>query len=127
MKYLSKIMMLGLFTGIIIGPTSWAIAAPQTESVCTIGMAKGEQGRSCEVPIPDGCTMAKVPGYDQPWADVSKGGGTQCQFDKTKTDWTSVITGTCGPCTTDNCSAQFIVKFNCAGNADYKAQPRTKH
>ena len=126
-QYLSRLMMLGIFTGMIIGPTSWAIAASQAESLCTIGMAKGEQGRSCEVPIPDGCTIANVPGYDQPWADVSKGGGTQCQFDKEKTNWTTTITGSCGPCTTDNCSAQFIVHFDCAGGSGYKAQPRPKH
>ncbi len=126
--YLVGYLMFVVISGVILGQTPPSFAEPQAESMCTIGMEKGEQGRSCEVPIPDGCTTAKVPGYDQPWADISKGGGTQCQFDKTKTDWTTKITASCGPCTTDNCSAQFSVKFNCAGgNPGYKAQPRPKH
>ena len=126
-QHLIRLLLLGLVTGLIFGQTSLSLAATQAESLCTIGMAKGEQGRSCEVPIPDGCTTATIPGYDQPWVDVSKGGGTQCQFDKEKTDWSTTITGSCGPCTTDNCSAQFIVHFNCAGDSGYKAQPRPKH
>ncbi len=126
-QYMIGLMMLGLVAGLLVGHTSLVHAAAQAESLCTIGMVKGEQGRSCAVPIPDGCTTATVPGYDQPWADVSKGGGTQCQFDTDKTDWNTIITGSCGPCTTDNCSAQFIVHFDCSGDSGYKAQPRHKY
>lgn len=125
--YMTGFLMLGLICGMVFGQLSSSFAAPQTESLCTIGMVKGEKGRSCEVPIPDGCTTANVPGYDQPWADISKGGATKCEFDKQLTNWTSTITGSCGPCTTDNCSAQFSVKFNCGGNTGYKEQSRKKH
>ena len=117
----------GLMAGIGLSNVPASVAAAQAESYCTIGMAKGEQGRTCEVPIPDGCTTANVPGFDQPWAEVSKGGATKCQFDKDKTDWTTTITGSCGPCTTDNCSAQFIVHFDCAGGSEYKPQQRKKY
>jgi len=120
-------LMLGLMYGTVLGHPSSSFAAPQTEAMCTIGMVKGENGRTCEVAIPDGCTTAKVPGYDQPWADISKGGATKCQFDKQKTDWTTTIIGFCGPCTTDNCSAQFSVKFNCSGTTGYKEQTRKTH
>ncbi len=121
------LVVIGLMSGVLLEHPSFSFAAPQTESMCTIGMVKGEQGRTCEVPIPDGCTPAKVPGYDQPWADISKGGATTCQFDEQKTDWTTTITGSCGPCATDKCSAQFSVKFNCSGGKGYKAQPRKIH
>ena len=120
-------LLLGLFYETGLGQRSVSFAAPQAEAMCTIGMVKGEQGRTCEVPIPDGCTTASVPGYEQPWADIAKGGATTCQFDKQNTDWTTTITGACGPCTTDKCSAQFIVKFNCSGDTGYKTQPRKSH
>ena len=54
-------------------------------------MVKGEQGRTCEVPIPSGCTVANFPGYDDPWIDVSKGGKTSCAIDEEKTDWKTKI------------------------------------
>ena len=128
-QYMIGFLMIGLMCGtLLLGHTSTSFAAPQTESMCTIGMVKGEKGRTCEVPIPDGCTTAKVPGYDQPWADISKGGATTCQFDTQKTDWATIITGSCGPCATDNCSAQFSVKFNCSSSTGgYKPQSRKTH
>jgi len=128
MKQLTTGIVMSTFIFLVgLGSGSSSLAAPQAESNCTIGMVKGEQGRTCEVPIPDGCTTAKIPGFDQPWADISKGGATTCQFDEQKTDWKTTITGSCGPCTTDNCSAQFIVKFNCAGGTEFTPQPRKKH
>ena len=126
-QFLTGYLILVGICGLVLGPTSWSLAGPQSESMCTIGMVKGEKGRTCEVPIPDGCTIAKIPGHDEPWADISKGGGTQCQFDEQKTDWTTKITGSCGPCTTDNCSAQFRAKFNCSAGMDFTPQKRKKH
>ncbi len=86
-----------------------------TESICRLGMAKDERSRGCEVPIPPGCEVAKFPGTAKPWASVSKGGRTTCQFDQKRTDWKSRITGTCATCKTEQCSAEFSVKFNCSG------------
>ena len=126
-QFLTAYVILAGICGLVLGPTSWSLAGPQSESMCTIGMVKGEQGRTCEIPIPDGCAVAKVPGNDQPWADISKGGGTRCQFDKQKTDWSTKITGSCGPCTTDNCSAQFSAKFSCSDGTDFIPQKRKKH
>ncbi|PJA77946.1 MAG: hypothetical protein CO149_06710, partial [Nitrospirae bacterium CG_4_9_14_3_um_filter_51_5] len=69
-----------------------ADALSQTEANCTIGMAKGDAKTDCRVPIPNGCTVAQFPGYPEPWADISKGGGTTCQFDQKHTDWkTSIV------------------------------------
>ena len=113
-----------LFTGLLlvflmngIG-SSFAGSDPisRTESICNLGMVKGEEGRNCQVPIPAGCTVASFPGYNEPWADVSKGGRTTCRFDEQKTDWKTTIVGTCGQCMTDQCSARFSVMFNCAEN-----------
>ena len=88
----------------------------RTESICNIGMVKGETTKSCQVPIPAGCQVAQFPGYDEPWIDASKGGGTSCQFDEKKTDWKTTITGTCQKCTTEQCSGRFSVMFNCSDN-----------
>ena len=87
----------------------------RTESNCTIGMAKGET-KECHVPILNGCTVAQFPGYDEPWAEASKGGATSCQFDEEKTDWKTSIVGTCEACKTDHCTGRFTVMFNCADN-----------
>lgn len=88
----------------------------RTETNCTIGMAKGDTQAECQVPIPSGCTVAQFPGYDQPWADVSKGGRTSCAFDKKRTDWKTSIIGTCTSCQTEQCTGRFIVMFNCSDN-----------
>ena len=88
----------------------------RTESICNLGMVKGEATKSCQVPIPAGCQVAQFPGYDEPWVDASKGGGTSCQFDEQKTDWKTTITGTCQKCTTKQCSGRFSVMFNCSDN-----------
>lgn len=99
-------------------------AEPRTESICNLGMVKGEQGRTCEVPIPSGCQVANVPGFDTPWIDVSKGGKTSCAIDQEKTDWKTKIVGSCGPCGTDNCSARFSVMFTCGDSPPATMQPR---
>ena len=88
----------------------------RTESNCTIGMAKGETKAECTVPILNGCTVAQFPGYDEPWAEATKGGATSCQFDAKKTDWKTSIVGTCDACKTDQCTGRFTVMFNCTDN-----------
>lgn len=84
-----------------------------TEQACSFGMAKGEPSHMCQVPIPAGCLVARAPGTDIPWTTISKGGKTSCRFDEKKTDWKTKITGTCGRCSTAQCSVQFIVRFDC--------------
>jgi hypothetical protein len=96
----------------------------RTEANCTIGMVKGETKAECRVPIPNGCTVAQFPGYPEPWADISKGGGTSCQFDQKHTDWKTSIVGSCQACTTEKCTGRFIVMFNCANNVP-PANPAT--
>jgi hypothetical protein len=86
-----------------------------TELSCSFGMAKGEAGQTCEVPFPQGCLVAHIPGTKKPWATISKGGATLCRFDDKATDWRTRITGVCGRCTSPQCSAQFHVRFNCSG------------
>jgi hypothetical protein len=103
----------------LIGVSSKAHATDslsRTESNCTIGMAKGDSRAECRVPIPNGCTVAQFPGYPEPWADISKGGGTSCEFDQKHTDWKNSIVGTCQACKTEQCTGRFIVMFNCADN-----------
>jgi len=77
-------------------------------------MGKDEVRRSCEVPIPPGCVVARFPGTNKPWSNVSKGGRTQCRFDEKTTDWKSRITGICETCKTPQCSARFGVMFDCS-------------
>jgi len=84
-----------------------------TEQACSFGMAKGELSHLCQVPIPAGCLVAHAPGTNTPWTTISKGGNTSCRFDEKQTDWKTKITGTCGRCTTAQCSVQFIVRFDC--------------
>ena len=84
-----------------------------TEQACSFGMAKGELSHMCQVPIPAGCLVAHAPGTNTPWTTISKGGNTSCRFDEKQTDWKTKITGTCGRCTTAQCSVQFIVRFDC--------------
>lgn len=99
-------------------------AQPRTESICNLGMVKGEEGRTCDVPIPSGCQVANFPGFDTPWVDVSKGGKTACEIDQDQTDWKTRIVGSCGPCGTDNCSARFSVMFTCGESETFTEQPR---
>ena len=84
-----------------------------TEQSCSFGMAKGEASQQCQVPIPGGCLVANVPGTSKPWTTISKGGKTFCRFDEKATDWKTRIVGTCGRCSSGQCSVQFIVRFNC--------------
>ncbi len=100
----------------------------RTESNCTIGMAKGDEKTECRVPIPNGCTVAQFPGYSEPWADISRGGGTSCEFDKKHTDWKTSIVGTCQACQTEQCTGRFIVMFNCSDNVPpaNQSSPRRK-
>lgn len=97
-------------------PVSAAESQSRTESNCTIGMAKGDKKAECRVPILSGCTVAQFPGYQEPWADISKGGNTICKFDEKKTDWKTQIVGTCDGCKTEQCTGRFIVMFNCSDN-----------
>ena len=84
-----------------------------TEQACSFGMAKGEPSHACQVPIPAGCLVAHAPGTSKPWTTISKGGKTVCRFDEKQTDWKTKITGSCGRCSTAQCSVQFIVRFDC--------------
>ena len=126
MTYLGKaVCVVTLSSGILfMGGVEVSSAEPRTESICNLGMVKGEKGRTCEVPIPSGCTVANFPGYDDPWVDVSKGGKTSCAIDEKKTDWKTKIVGSCGPCGTDNCSARFSVMFACGDSQPMTTQPR---
>ena len=125
MKHLALVVSLVfVLSGILFMGNVTVNAEPQTESICNLGMVKGEQGRTCEVPIPSGCTVANFPGYDDPWIDVSKGGKTSCAIDEEKTDWKTKIVGSCGPCGTDNCSARFSVMFTCGDDQPMTTQPR---
>ncbi len=88
----------------------------RTEANCTIGMVKGDAKAECRVPIPDGCSVAQFPGYPEHWVDISRGGGTICQFNEKQTDWKTSIVGSCQACTTDQCTGRFMVMFNCVNN-----------
>ena len=107
---------LGLLMLIIIGGSAGADPVARTESICNLGMVKGEGQKSCRVPIPADCSVANYPGYEEPWVDVSKAGRTSCQIDTQQTDWKTKIIGTCGACTSDQCSGRFSVMFNCTHN-----------
>jgi hypothetical protein len=104
----------GLFAFINKGEA--ADSQSRTEANCTIGMVKDDAKAECRVPIPNGCVVAQFPGYPEPWVDISKGGGTSCQFDQKQTDWKTSIVGSCQACTTEQCTGRFIVMFNCANN-----------
>lgn len=116
------------FSGSGNGESHAAESHSRTESNCTIGMAKEDTKAECQVPIPNGCTVAQFPGYPEPWADISKGGRTSCQFDDQQTDWETTIVGTCQGCKTEQCTGRFIVMFNCADNVPSAnpAAPRQK-
>ena len=43
-QFLTGCLMLTGICGLVLGPTSWSLAGPQSESMCTIGMVKGEKG-----------------------------------------------------------------------------------
>ena len=123
MTYLGRaICVVTLSSGILFIGSVAVNAEPRTESICNLGMVKGEQGRTCEVPIPSGCEVANFPGYDDPWVDVSRGGKTSCAIDEEKTDWKTKIVGSCGPCGTDNCSARFSVMFTCGDSQPMTTQ-----
>lgn len=89
-------------------------SAATTEQSCSFGMAKGDPAHQCQVPIPNGCIIAKFPGTDKPWTTVSKAGRTFCTFDKKGTDWKTRITGQCTRCDSSHCTGQFMVRFECA-------------
>jgi hypothetical protein len=111
-----------LASAVLLGVVLLDLAAAQpleestatTELSCNFGMGKGETKRSCRVPFPAGCIVANFPGTTIPWATISKGGRTKCRFDESQTDWKTRITGTCGRCTSPQCSAQFSVRFDCS-------------
>lgn len=85
-----------------------------TELSCSFSMEKGETGRPCHVPFPQGCLVATMPGTKQPWTTISKGGRLQCRFDQKETDWKTKIVGTCDRCQSIRCSAHFSVRFDCS-------------
>lgn len=85
-----------------------------TELSCSFSMEKGEPGRPCHVPFPQGCRVASIPGTKQPWTTISKGGRLQCRFDERVTDWKTKIVGTCDRCRSVQCSAHFSVRFDCS-------------
>lgn len=107
---------MGIFLFVMLLGVAVADPLSRTESICNLGMVKGEDSKSCSVPIPADCSVANFPGYDEPWADVSKAGRTSCQFDTQQTDWKTKIIGSCGACTSDQCSGRFSVMFNCTQN-----------
>lgn len=88
-----------------------------TEQSCSFGMTKGEASQSCHVPFPIGCLVANVPETGKPWTTISKAGKIFCRFDDKTTDWKAMITGSCGRCNSGQCSAQFIVRFDCSQQA----------
>lgn len=107
-----------LLCSMLSHPTEAMAQAPfdfpaTTEQSCSFGMAKGERSQQCQVPIPESCLVAKAPGTKKPWTTISKGGKTVCRFDDKKTDWKTKITGTCGRCSSEQCSVQFSVRFDC--------------
>jgi hypothetical protein len=85
-----------------------------TELSCSFSMEKGETGRPCHVPFPQGCLVATMPGTKQPWTTISKGGRLRCRFDQKETDWKTKIVGTCDRCQSIRCSAHFSVRFDCS-------------
>jgi len=118
---IARLLMLAAFQALLAVTPSEVSAQPlddlgaTTELSCSFGMAKGEAGQTCQVPFPEGCLVAHIPGSKTPWATISKGGATLCKFDNKATDWKTRITGVCGRCTSPQCSAQFHVRFNCSG------------
>jgi len=107
---------IGVILSFIFLGSAGADPVARTESICNLGMVKGEVQKSCRVPIPADCSVANYPGYEEPWVDVSKAGRTSCQIDTQQTDWKTKIIGTCGACTSDQCSGRFSVMFNCTHN-----------
>ena len=111
-------VMLGLVLGLVL--LKLAAAQPLSDSTattefsCNFGMAKGEAKQSCSVPVPQGCVVAHFPGTTRPWSNISKGGATTCRFYEKETDWKTRITGTCGRCVSEHCSARFGVMFDCS-------------
>ncbi|MBI4002133.1 MAG: hypothetical protein HY348_10150 [Nitrospira defluvii] len=85
-----------------------------TEQSCSFGMAKGDPTHQCQVPIPDGCVIAHFPGTKKPWTTVSKAGRTFCTFEDKTTDWKTRITGQCTRCDSNQCTGQFMVRFDCS-------------
>jgi hypothetical protein len=86
----------------------------QTSSSCQIGnIKKGIGGKLCEVPIPKTCKVAINIATKTHWADIEKSGNISCRFDDKLTDWKTRITGACGACQARQCSAKFVVYFDC--------------
>ncbi|HET6846814.1 MAG TPA: hypothetical protein VFH29_08255 [Anaerolineales bacterium] len=85
-----------------------------TEQSCSFGMVKGDPTHQCQVPIPAGCVIAHFPGTKKPWTTVSKAGRTFCTFEKKTTDWKTRITGQCTRCDSNQCTGQFMVRFDCS-------------
>lgn len=97
-------------------PSAQPVAGPvaTTELSCAFMMGKGERAQECRVPFPQECRVARFPGTNRPWSTISKGGRVLCRFDEKQTDWKTAITGACGRCRSDRCSANFSVRFDCS-------------
>ena len=110
--------MLGFALGLLLLDLSVALplgdSTATTEFSCNFGMAKDDAKQSCSVPVPQGCVVAHFPGTTRPWSNISKGGVTTCQFNEKDTDWRTRITGICGRCASEQCSARFGVMFDCS-------------
>jgi hypothetical protein len=85
-----------------------------TELSCAFTMMQGQDGLECRVPFPQGCQVAHIPETNKPWTTISKGGRVSCRFDEKQTDWKTTITGACGRCRSNQCSAKFSVRFDCS-------------
>jgi hypothetical protein len=88
-------------------------ARATTELSCSFAMDKDETARPCQVPFPEGCQVATIPGTTHPWTTISKGGRLQCRFDEKETNWKTKIIGACDKCQSVHCSVKFSVRFVC--------------
>ena len=61
MSFLEKwmsLVSLGVLLFIMMGGSAGANPVARTESICNLGMVKGESSKSCHVPIPADCSVA---------------------------------------------------------------------
>ena len=92
-----------------------------TESSCTFGFGKGQQG-SCQIRVPDGRLVARFPGRTRPWTSIQRRPdhpSLRCK----QTHWKHRITGVRTPCRSTQYSAQFGVMVDCSGPTPSRASP----
>jgi hypothetical protein len=99
---------------VLVEAQSPPASSATTEQSCSFGMGKGDPTHQCQVPIPAGCVVAHFPGTKKPWTTVSKAGRTFCKFEEKSTDWKTRITGQCTRCDSNQCTGQFMVRFDCS-------------